>query len=103
MDKKDVYLGIDLGTTNCALSFYISGRNMESVNLDNGYLLRSAVDWRSPEPCVVGKEALKRTLDLINGMVVLNAKRLIGEAMENNPGFIELRRINVRAAAGCEA
>ena len=82
MSSRDVNIGIDLGTTNCALSFYISGRNMESVSLDNGYLLRSAVDWRSPEPCVVGKEALKRTLDLINGMVVLNAKRLIGRKFD---------------------
>lgn len=29
--------------------------------------------------------------------------RLIGEAMENNPGFIELRRINVCAWVWSEA
>lgn len=78
MATRDAYLGIDLGTTNCALSYYTPGENMKSIKLDNDVLLRSAVDFKETGGCIIGKHAVKQTSDLINGRVVLCNKRLIG-------------------------
>ena len=74
MQKREAYVGIDLGTTNCVVSYYTSDKRMDTIHIANSVLVRSAIDFLENGKMIVGDMALRNAKDLVSGNVVLNAK-----------------------------
>ena len=83
MQKREAYVGIDLGTTNCVVSYYTSDKRTDTIHIANSVLVRSAIDFLENGKMIVGDMALRNAKDLVSGNVVLNAKRVIGKKINS--------------------
>lgn len=73
--SKKLAFGIDLGTTNSAISAVVSGVKPEIINLGDGDIMPSCVMWLGGENFVVGKEAYE---NFAQDNVAHSFKRLMG-------------------------
>ena len=79
----EVYLGIDLGTTNSCAYFSIDGKDKVGVTYDGIKLLPSYILFKKADPFQVGSKA-KKDADRRKVSVVFNTKRVIGRIF-NDP------------------
>ena len=75
MENKKLAFGIDLGTTNSAISTVVRGVKPEIIDLKDGDILPSCVMWMGGDNFIVGKEAY-RNYGASN--VAKSFKRLMG-------------------------
>lgn len=75
MEKKKLAFGIDLGTTNSAISTIVSGVKPEVINLGDGDILPSCVMWLGGDNFIVGKQAYE---NFAEENVAHSFKRLMG-------------------------
>ena len=99
-EKKEVWLGIDLGTTNSCASYFEDGRCEMIQMLEGKTTIPSYVQFKSKKNQILVGESAQKAINLELNNTIYDAKRLIGRYFDEDTVARDMKHWNFTVVKG---